>query len=87
MLRLEFLRRKAGLTQAELGNIIHYSAAVICRLENGSIPGNLAGIRLKTALGAYFNEPFETLMQPVQDMPPEPHAGNAGLYEGTNETN
>lgn len=60
--RLEYLRRKKGLTQAELGKRVLYSRWVIAKLEQQAPASATVNIRLRTALERFFEESFNDLM-------------------------
>lgn len=66
MCRLEYLRRARGLSQQALGERIHYSGPMICRLERHLPDAMTVNRRLRAALEGYFNEPLEKLLSPVE---------------------
>jgi transcriptional regulator with XRE-family HTH domain len=66
MTRLEFLRRRAGLNQADLGARIHYGRNSISVLERKRPSPEQVCIRLKAALEGFFGEPLENLLSPVE---------------------
>jgi len=70
MTRLEFLRRKQGLSQTELGERILYSRNIVSGLECGRIASEAINSRLKAALESYFGESLDVLLAPVGDALP-----------------
>ncbi|MGO9122068.1 MAG: hypothetical protein ACLQPD_31205 [Desulfomonilaceae bacterium] len=65
MTHLEFERRKRGLRQTDLGNLILYDRAVISNLERLQPEPAAVGKRLRAALEGFFGEPLEKLLSPV----------------------
>jgi len=67
MTRMEYLRRKRGLSQDAVGEEIHYSRGTISQIENGRIPNldRRGGKRLRLALESFFCQPFEQLIGPA----------------------
>lgn len=61
MTRLEFERRKRGMTQKELGKVLGIYASEICRIENGSKPFPSHIKRLSD----FFNLPEDELLKEV----------------------
>jgi transcriptional regulator with XRE-family HTH domain len=62
MLRVEFERRKRGLTQSQLGKKANVPASDICRIEKGSRP---YPTHLKR-LSDFFNIPANELVRKVE---------------------
>jgi hypothetical protein len=84
MTRLELLRRSEGLTQAALGDKILYSPMVISQLERLQLTPETVGKRLRRALEDYFSESLESLLQPIEGVPPL-RARQVMLSNGDNE--
>jgi putative transcriptional regulator len=80
---LEFERRKRGLTQAQLGEAIMYSHAIISRMETGDYTCNS---RLALALEKFFGMPIDKLLGPVGEyvLKPDPE-GTSGKWIGVND--
>lgn len=66
MCRLEYLRRARGLSQEALGDRVHYSGAMICRLERHLPDPAIVNRRMRAALEQYFGEPLEKLLSRVE---------------------
>lgn len=58
------LRTKAGLTQAQLGNLIGTTASVICRLESADYGGH--SLAMLRRIGLALNQRVEIKFVPIQ---------------------
>ena len=65
MTRLEFLRRKQGLSQEGLGGVILYSRHTVQLVESGKLAAANVNRRLRKALEDHFGESLESLTQEV----------------------
>ncbi len=68
MTTLEFLRRKEGLSQAELAERLLYGRTTICRLESGELSKEFVHPRLSRSLEQYFGHSVSMLLAEVPDM-------------------
>lgn len=54
------LRKKSGITQAELAEKIHVSQAMLCQIERGTkLPSLPLSVEIATALGCTVNDILE----------------------------
>ena len=78
MTRLEFERRRRGLSQQDLAAALLYDRSIISRLENGQPGSSRVNRRLKHALETYFKIPLAVLLGPIElQEPVEPQPADA----------